>query len=68
MLHEAARTAGFGAEVAAHVAEEAFGQLDAPPARVAGADLPIAFSKQIEAEVYSARARLDAAIERVLSF
>ena len=68
VLHEAARTAGFGAEVAATIAEEAFAVLDAPPVRVAGADLPIAFSKQIEAEVYSARARLDAAIERVLAF
>ena len=68
VLHEAARTAGFGAEVAAEVAEAAFATLDAPPVRVGGADLPIAFSKQIEAEVYSARARLDAAIERTLSF
>ncbi len=68
VLHEAARTSGFGAEVAAEVAEAAFGRLDAPPVRVAGADLPIAFSKQIEAEVYSARARLDAGIERVLAF
>ena len=68
VLHEAARTAGFGAEVAAEIAEAAFAALDAPPVRVAGADLPIAFSKQIEAEVYSARARLDAAIERTLSY
>lgn len=68
VLHEASRTAGFGAEVAAEVAEAAFAHLDAPPVRVASEDLPIAFSKQIEAEVYSARARLDAGIERVLAF
>ena len=68
VLHEATRTGGFGSEVAAEIAEAAFTLLDAPPVRVGGADLPIAFSKQIEAEVYSARARLDAAIERSLAF
>ncbi len=68
VLHEAARTAGFGAEVAAEVAEAAFGHLDAPPVRIGGADLPIPFSKQIEAEVYSARARLADAVERVLAY
>ncbi|HYG68834.1 MAG TPA: alpha-ketoacid dehydrogenase subunit beta, partial [Anaeromyxobacteraceae bacterium] len=68
VLHEAARTGGFGAEVGAQLAEEAFGLLDAPPARVAGADLPIAFSKQIESEVYAAKARLGAALDKVLAF
>ncbi|HEX8384724.1 MAG TPA: thiamine pyrophosphate-dependent enzyme [Rubricoccaceae bacterium] len=68
VLHEATRTAGFGAEVAAEVAEAAFAHLDAPPVRVGGADLPIAFSKQIEAEVYSAKARLGAAVARTLAY
>lgn len=68
VLHEASRTAGFGAEVAAEIAELAFGSLDAPPVRIAGADLPIAFSKQIESEVYSAQARLGNALDRLLTF
>ena len=68
VLHEASRTAGFGAEVAAQIAEEAFDALDAPPVRVAAEDLPIAFSKQIEGEVYSARAKLSAALDRVLAY
>lgn len=68
VLHEAARTAGFGAELAAEIAESWFGSLDAPPIRVAGADLPIAFSKQIESEIYSASARLGGAIDRLLAF
>ena len=38
VLHEANRTMGFGAELAAFVAEELFGDLDAPVRRVAGAD------------------------------
>ncbi|WP_412067624.1 thiamine pyrophosphate-dependent enzyme [Rubrivirga sp. IMCC43871] len=68
VLHEAARTGGFGAEIAAEVAEAAFATLDAPPARVGGADLPIAFSKAIEADVYSARARLAEAARRTLAY
>ena len=68
VLHEAARTGGFGAEIAAEVAETWFADLDAPPARVAGADLPIAFSKQIEGEVYSAESRLGTAVDRLLAF
>ncbi len=68
VLHEAARTGGFGAEVAAEVAEAAFADLDAPPVRIGGADLPIAFSKAIESEIYSAQSRLDAAARRVLAY
>ncbi|HIG73956.1 MAG TPA: dehydrogenase [Bacteroidetes bacterium] len=68
VLHEAARTAGFGAELAAEITESWFGSLDAPPVRVAGADLPIAFSKQIESEIYSASARLGGATDRLLAF
>ena len=68
VLHEAGRTGGFGAEVAAEVAQEAFADLDAPPVRVGGADLPIPFSKAIEAEVYSARARLETAARKLLRF
>ncbi len=68
VLHEASRTGGFGAEVAAEVAEAAFADLDAPPVRIGGADLPIAFSTAIESEIYSARARLDAAARRTLAY
>ena len=68
VLHEAARTGGFGAEIAAEVAEAAFAALDAPPARVGGADLPIAFSKAIEQEVYSAQARLAEVVRRTLAY
>ena len=68
VLHEAARTGGFGAEVAAEVSQEAFRDLDAPPVRVGGADLPIPFSKAIETQVYSAQARLAAAAREALAF
>lgn len=67
VLHEAQRTAGFGAEVAAELVEEGFAFLDAPPVRVASEDWPVPFSKSLEA-LYSARGKLHAAIERVLAY
>jgi 2-oxoisovalerate dehydrogenase E1 component beta subunit len=44
VVHEANKTMGFGAEVAAFVAEELFWDLDAPVVRVAAADCHIAFN------------------------
>ncbi|WP_198020287.1 alpha-ketoacid dehydrogenase subunit beta [Nocardioides sp. J54] len=41
VVHEAARTAGFGAEIAAQVQERAFFALDAPVWRVGGSDIPL---------------------------
>lgn len=68
VLHEAQRTVGFGAEVAAELIEEGFEHLDAPPVRIASEDLPIPFSKGLEAEIYSARGKLQAGVERVLAY
>ena len=48
VLHEDTRTAGFGAEIAATVAEEAFEQLDAPVRRLAAPDSPVPFSPPLE--------------------
>ena len=68
VLHEAQRTAGFGAEVAAQLVEEGFEHLDAPPVRVASEDLPIPFSKGLEQTIYSASGKLRPAVERVLAY
>ncbi len=48
MVHDATRFGGFGAEVAAMVAEEAFGSLKAPVRRVAAPDSPVPFSSAPE--------------------
>lgn len=44
MVHDATRFCGYGAEVAAMVAEEAFSELKAPVRRVAAPDAPVPFA------------------------
>ena len=44
IVHEDGQTAGFGAEIAAVVAEEGFLNLDAPVSRMAVADIPIPYN------------------------
>lgn len=48
VVHEASRTAGFGAEIAAQVQERAFFALDAPVWRVCGTDTPLPQDPDLE--------------------
>lgn len=48
IAHEASRTAGFGAELAALIADEAFEHLDGPVRRVTAPDTPIPYSPPLE--------------------
>jgi pyruvate/2-oxoglutarate/acetoin dehydrogenase E1 component len=51
IAHEATRSCGVGAELAALIAEEAFEDLDAPVRRLTAPDVPIPFSPPLEQRV-----------------
>src|SRR2546425_3453296 len=48
VLHEDTRTGGFGGEIAATIAEEAFEDLDAPVRRIGAPDCPVPFAPALE--------------------
>ena len=51
VVHEAIRRGGYGGEIAAIVAEEAFADLKTPPRRLAGVDTPIPYAQHLEKTV-----------------
>jgi 2-oxoisovalerate dehydrogenase E1 component len=59
-------TGGFGAEVAAMAAKEAFDYLDAPIERVAAPDTPVPFSPVLEQTVVPDEDRIEAAVRIVM--
>jgi 2-oxoisovalerate dehydrogenase E1 component len=68
IAHEAPRTCGFGAELAARAAEEGFHYLDAPVVRFAGKDCPIPYCKDLEEEVLPKQSGLEAALRKLIQF
>lgn len=68
IVHEDTLTAGFGAEIAAVVAQEAFLSLDAPIERLAVADLPLAYNVGLMEAQLPSVAQIGAAISRLLDF
>jgi len=66
ILHEACKTCGFGAEIAAQIAERGILQLKAPILRVAGFDVPFPYA--LEEDYMPNSARVLRAIEKVHSF
>lgn len=68
IAHEAPRTGGFGAEIAARVTEEAFEYLDAPIRRLCGFECAIPYSKPLENEVLPQLADLELAIRSLAGY
>jgi len=68
VVYEAHRTAGFGAEVAATIAEEAFAELDAPVVRLAGLDTPIPAHPVLEAEYLPDEHKIAAAVRELVGY
>ncbi len=67
VAHEAWRFGGFGAELAAQLHAELFGELEAPVARVGAASAPIPFSPPLEAAVVPGPDEVAAAVRSVLA-
>ena len=68
VVHEDLLTAGFGAEVAARLADAAFPWLDAPIKRVAYPDRPSPYVKSLEAELLPDRGKVLAAAREALAY
>lgn len=67
LLHEDTLTGGFGGELAAIIAEQAFEHLDAPIVRVASWDTPVPFAIPLE-QGFLPKGRLKEAVEQLLRY
>ena len=68
VLHEDIRTGGFGGEIAAWIAEECFGDLDAPVMRVGAQDCHVAYEPTLEQAILPQVADIAEASRKLLAF
>jgi 2-oxoisovalerate dehydrogenase E1 component len=68
IVHEAPLTLGFGAEVAARLADAAFPWLDAPIRRVTYPDRPVPYSRVLESALLPSREKVLAAARELLRY
>ena len=66
IVHEDTTTSGFGAEIAARLASEAFWYLDAPVERLTVDDVPMPYHEDLLAAVLPNAAKIAAKIEELL--
>ena len=67
LLHEDTLIGGIGGEIAAWIAENCFGLLDAPVMRCASLDTPIPFSIELENN-FMAKARLNECVQKLINY
>lgn len=68
IVHEATATAGFGAELAARVADHCFEHLDGPVRRVTYPDRASPYNKLLEAQLLPDRAKVTEALRRLARY
>jgi len=68
IVHEDTRTVGFGSEIAATIAEEAFENLDAPIQRLAPPDVPTPYNPNLMAHVIPSVERIRTAMQTLLEY
>jgi 2-oxoisovalerate dehydrogenase E1 component len=68
IVHEAQQTAGFGAEVAARLADAAFPWLDAPIRRVTYPDRPVPYAKNLEKVLLPDKGKVVKAARELMAF
>ncbi len=68
IVHEANRTLGVGAEIAAFIAEDLFDSLDAPLARVAADDCHVPYAESQESVIIPGPTQVTAAVRRLLAY
>lgn len=68
IVHEGWRTCGFGAELAALVAERAFHLLDAPVRRVTAPDVPVPYAPELEAAYRPNADKIEKALVELIEY
>jgi pyruvate dehydrogenase E1 component beta subunit len=68
IIHEAVRNFGVGAEIAAAITEELFGQLKAPVLRVASRNTPVPYAPPLEQAFMWSAQRIDEAVRQSLGW
>jgi pyruvate/2-oxoglutarate/acetoin dehydrogenase E1 component len=68
VLHEATRSCGVGAEVAALIGERAFEDLDGPIVRITAPDTPIPFSPPLERAILPQASDIEEACRELLAY
>jgi len=68
VTHEDTLSWGYGAEIAARIADELFDRLDAPVRRIGALDTWVGYHPRLEAAILPQTERIAAEVERLLAY